>query len=86
MATIGTGGVGLNLTAANRVLLMEPWWNDAIEQQAFARVCRIGQTSKTGLELVRLRYRGTVDEKVFAIQKDKTERIEQLIQPYDSQS
>ncbi|KAE9962955.1 hypothetical protein BLS_009851, partial [Venturia inaequalis] len=84
LASVKVGGVGLNLTAANRVLLMEPWWNDATEQQAFSRVCRIGQLSKTGLEFVRLRYRGTVDEKIFGMQEFKTFRIDEVIGQDDS--
>lgn len=85
LASVKVGGVGLNLTAANRVLLLEPWWNDATEQQAFSRVCRIGQLSKTGLEFVRLRCRGTVDEKTFGMQEFKTFRIDQVIGRHDSQ-
>ncbi|QDS75407.1 hypothetical protein FKW77_003142 [Venturia effusa] len=85
LASVKVGGVGLNLTAANRVLLMEPWWNDATEQQAFSRVCRIGQRSKTGLEFVRLRYRGTVDEKIFGMQEFKTFRINQVIERREGQ-
>lgn len=41
--TLKTGSMGLNLSAANKVFFMDPWWNPAIEDQAIARVHRIGQ-------------------------------------------
>lgn len=81
LATMGTGGVGLNLTAASRVLIIEPWWNEAMEQQAICRVWRMGQTEKT--EFVRLRVRGTVDERVLGKQATKSERIDQLMKKQD---
>ena len=43
MITLGTGAVGINLQAANKVFFMDPWWNPAIEKQAISRVHRYGQ-------------------------------------------
>ncbi len=63
------GGVGLNLTAAEHVLLLDPWWNPAVEAQAIDRTHRIGQT-RTVLAH-RFIARGTVEEKVLALQNTK---------------
>jgi hypothetical protein len=45
LASLKAGGVGLNLTAADTVIHLDPWWNPAVEEQATARAHRIGQTS-----------------------------------------
>lgn len=60
IAGLKCGGLGLNLTAATKVLLIDPWWNKAIEQQAFCRIFRIGQQHPT--RLVRFVCRNTIDE------------------------
>ncbi|MCI39197.1 SWI/SNF-related matrix-associated actin-dependent regulator of chromatin subfamily A member 3-like 3-like, partial [Trifolium medium] len=44
--SLKAGGVGLNLTAASNVFLMDPWWNPAVEEQAIMRIHRIGQKRK----------------------------------------
>ena len=59
LATIGTGGVGLNLTAADAVFIMEPQWNPMVEQQAVDRVHRIGQTRP--VFVARLIAKGTIE-------------------------
>lgn len=64
LASLKAGGVGLNLTMADKVLLLDPWWNSAIEAQAFARVYRIGQEKET--ELTRLVITNTIDEAMMA--------------------
>lgn len=46
LISLKAGGLGLNLTAANYVYLVDPWWNPAVEQQAIDRTHRIGQTRK----------------------------------------
>lgn len=73
IATTKSCGQGLNLTVAKFVLMFDIWWNVAMDQQAFARVWRIGQTEET--EFVRLSAKGTIDEKVFGTQETKAEAI-----------
>ena len=69
LASIKAGGVGLNLTAADYVLLLDDWWNPAVEAQAFSRAHRIGQ--KRNVEVVRLVCKDTVEEKILALQQQK---------------
>jgi SNF2 family DNA or RNA helicase len=65
--------VGLNLTMASRVIMIDPWWNSASEQQAFCRVFRIGQNSETYMS--RLCVRNTVDARLVAMQERKQKEI-----------
>lgn len=69
LSSIKAGGVGLNLTAADYVLLLDDWWNPAVEAQAFSRAHRIGQ--KRNVEVVRLVCKDTVEEKILALQESK---------------
>jgi len=69
LASIKAGGVGLNLTAADYVLLLDDWWNPAVEAQAFSRAHRIGQTRN--VEVMRLVCKDTVEEKILALQQRK---------------
>lgn len=69
LSSIKAGGVGLNLTAADYVLLMDDWWNPAVEAQAFSRAHRIGQ--KRNVEVMRLVCKDTVEEKILALQQSK---------------
>ena len=69
LASIKAGGVGLNLTAADYVLLLDDWWNPAVEAQAFSRAHRIGQTRN--VEVMRLVCKDTVEEKILALQQSK---------------
>lgn len=69
LSSIKAGGVGLNLTAADYVLLLDDWWNPAVEAQAFSRAHRIGQ--KRTVEVTRLICRDTVEEKILALQQSK---------------
>lgn len=77
LMTLKTGGVGLNLTAADTVFIFEPWWNKAAEEQAINRLHRIGQTQKV------LAYsiiaQGTIEEKILTLQQQKAELFEGLI-------
>lgn len=66
--------VGLNLTMASRVIVLDPWWNSAAEQQAFCRVFRFGQTETTFL--TRFCIQNTVDERLIEMQKRKQTEIE----------
>ena len=63
------GGLGLNLTAAEYVFLLDPWWNPAVEAQVVGRAHRIGQ--KRAVFANRLIARDTVEEKVLELQKTK---------------
>ena len=67
--TVKAGGVGLNLTAADYVFLLDPWWNPAVEDQAIARAHRIGQTRP--VTALRFLARGTIEEKIRQLQERK---------------
>jgi superfamily II DNA or RNA helicase len=69
LVSLKAGGYGLNLTAADVVIHFDPWWNPAAEAQATDRAHRIGQTRP--VTVYRLLTRGTVEEKVVALQKRK---------------
>lgn len=77
LMTLKTGGVGLNLTAADTVFIFEPWWNKAAEEQAINRLHRIGQTAKVlSYSLI---TRNTIEEKIRLLQQQKAELFEGLI-------
>ena len=63
------GGTGLNLTAADHVYFLDPWWNPAVEAQAADRAHRIGQERPVIVH--RLVARDTVDERILALQERK---------------
>lgn len=65
LVSLRAGGFGLNLTEADYVYLLDPWWNPAVEQQAIDRTHRIGQHRKVMVN--RLVARGTIEEKVMAL-------------------
>ncbi len=69
LISLKAGGVGLNLTAADYVFLMDPWWNPAIENQAIDRAYRIGQ--KQQVIACKLITKDTIEEKVLKLQKVK---------------
>jgi superfamily II DNA or RNA helicase len=69
LVSLKAGGLGLNLTAAEYVFLLDPWWNPAVEAQAIDRAHRIGQTEH--VFAYRLIARDTVEEKVLALQQTK---------------
>ncbi|MCZ7592268.1 MAG: SWF/SNF helicase family protein [Kiritimatiellae bacterium] len=71
LISLKAGGLGLNLTAAEYVFLLDPWWNPAVEAQAIDRAHRIGQTQK--VMAYRLIAKDTVEEKVLALQESKRE-------------
>ena len=79
--SLKAGGTGLNLTAANHVVLYDRWWNPAVEDQARDRVWRIGQT-KTVIAH-RLVCPGTVDERVEEVVAGKR-KIADLVLPKSS--
>jgi superfamily II DNA or RNA helicase len=69
LVSLKAGGVGLNLTAADYVFLLDPWWNPAVEAQAIDRTHRIGQTKE--VFAYRIIAENTVEEKVLALQDTK---------------
>ena len=69
LISLKAGGVGLNLTAADYVFLLDPWWNPAVEAQAIDRTHRIGQTRR--VLATRLIARDTVEERVIELQQRK---------------
>ncbi|MEZ6036515.1 MAG: DEAD/DEAH box helicase [Planctomycetota bacterium] len=77
LISLKAGGFGLNLTAADYVFLLDPWWNPAAEAQAIDRAHRIGQTQK--VTAYRLVARDTVEEKVLQLQQDKRELADALL-------
>ena len=77
LMTLKTGGVGLNLTAADTVFIFEPWWNKAAEEQAINRLHRIGQTAKVlSYSLI---TQQSIEEKIQLLQQQKAELFEGLI-------
>jgi SNF2 family DNA or RNA helicase len=77
LISLKAGGVGLNLTAAEYVFLLDPWWNPAAEAQAIDRAHRIGQTRTVVAS--RLIAQGTVEERVLELQRSKRELAEAII-------
>ena len=69
LLSLKAGGTGLNLTAADHVFLMDPWWNPAVEDQAADRAHRIGQENPVLVH--RVVARGTVEERILALQDKK---------------
>jgi len=69
LISLKAGGVGLTLTAADTVILYDPWWNPAAERQAMDRTHRIGQTKK--VFVYRLAAEGSVEERIMALQERK---------------
>ena len=78
LISVKAGGVGLNLTGADTVIHFDPWWNPAVEAQATDRAHRIGQTRV--VTAYRLIARGTVEEKIFALQNRKRELTASLVE------
>ncbi len=75
--TLKTGGLGLNLTAAEYVFIFDPWWNRSAESQAIDRTHRIGQ--KNPVFCYRLIAKDTIEEKILALQEKKTGLVSSLI-------
>jgi SNF2 family DNA or RNA helicase len=71
------GGVGLNLTAADYVFILDPWWNPAAELQAISRAHRIGQDKH--VFVYRFIARNTLEEKIIKLQERKAELADVFI-------
>ena len=78
LASLRCGGLGLNLTMASKEVIVDPWWNQASEQQAFCRVFRIGQNDETFLS--RMCVRNTVDERLIEMQARKQKEIDNVME------
>lgn len=81
LISLKAGGVGLNLTEADYVFLLDPWWNPAAEQQAVDRTHRIGQDKN--VMVYRLIAADTIEEKVLALQARKAELVSAVIDDGD---
>ncbi len=79
LISLKAGGTGLNLTGADMVIHYDPWWNPAVEDQATDRAYRIGQ--KRQVYSIKLITRGTVEEKVLAMQEKKQAVIDATLAP-----
>jgi SNF2 family DNA or RNA helicase len=77
LISLKAGGLGLNLTAADYVLHMDPWWNPAIEDQASDRAHRIGQTRP--VTVYRLVCKNTIEEKIVKLHKEKRDLAGSLL-------
>lgn len=78
LISLKAGGYGLNLTAADHVILADPWWNPAVEAQAIDRAHRLGQ--QRVVHAFRLATRGTVEERILALQAKKRGLIEATVE------
>lgn len=82
LVSLKAGGQGLNLTAADYIYILDPWWNPAVEAQAVDRAHRIGQTRR--VFAYRLIARDTVEEKIVALQDRKRELAESIVRADES--
>ncbi len=78
LISLKAGGTGLNLTAADYVIHLDPWWNPAVEDQASDRAHRIGQTRP--VTVYRLVTEGTVEEKILELHGKKRRLVEQVLE------
>src|SRR5699024_1668375 len=77
LVSLKAGGTGLNLTGADTVIHIDPWWNPAVEEQATDRAYRMGQ--KNTVQVMKLITKGTIEEKIFELQERKKEMIDKVI-------
>jgi SNF2 family DNA or RNA helicase len=75
--SIKAGGFGLNLTSADYVFILDPWWNPAVEEQAMSRAHRMGQKKK--VFVYRFITRDTIEEKIHLLQNKKSKLAESFI-------
>ena len=81
LASLKAAGLGVTLTAADYVFLMDPWWNPAVEEQAIDRAHRIGRAKP--VFIYRFISKGTIEEKVRLLQKEKKEVFKDIIETSD---
>ncbi|PXW98582.1 SNF2 family DNA or RNA helicase [Sphaerotilus hippei] len=78
LISLKAGGFGLNLTVADYVVIADPWWNPAAEDQASGRAHRIGQ--QRPVTVYRLVHQGTLEEKIVALHQDKRELADSVLE------
>jgi SNF2 family DNA or RNA helicase len=81
LISLKAGGAGLNLTAADYVIHMDPWWNPAVEDQASDRAHRIGQ--ERPVTVYRLVMKGSIEEQIVGLHKDKRDLADSLLDGAD---
>jgi SNF2 family DNA or RNA helicase len=81
LLSLKAGGVGLTLTAADHVFLMDPWWNPAVEEQAADRAHRIGQ--KDPVFVHRIIAQDTIEERILELQERKRSLASALLSDGD---
>jgi SNF2 family DNA or RNA helicase len=82
LISLKAGGLGLNLTAADYVIHMDPWWNPAVEDQASDRAHRIGQTRP--VTIYRLVCKNTIEEKIVRLHQEKRDLADSLLEGTDT--
>ncbi len=78
LISLKAGGMGLTLTAADHVFIMDPWWNPSVEEQAADRAHRIGQVNPVFVH--RLIAQNTIEERILELQKSKTQLATQVLE------
>lgn len=81
LISLKAGGAGLNLTAADYVIILDPWWNPAVEEQASDRAHRIGQ--ERPVTVYRLIMKNSIEEKIIKLHKDKKDLADDLLSGSD---
>lgn len=84
LISLKAGGVGLNLTGANTVILVDLWWNPAVEDQAIGRAHRMGQDKN--VEVYRMITRGTIEEKIQELQTSKRHLVSTILDGTETRS
>jgi superfamily II DNA or RNA helicase len=82
LISLKAGGTGLNLTAADYVIHMDPWWNPAVEDQATDRAHRIGQTKP--VMVYRIIARGTIEEQILQMHDEKRDLVDGVLSGADA--
>ena len=78
MSSLKAGGFGINLTQANYVILLDPWWNPSVENQAMDRAHRIGQ--KRVVTVIRLVSAQTIEEKILNLHEEKQKLTDDILE------